>query len=325
MSSGALLVTLLAGAAAFGLALGASQYLAGGRRLKGVLESYDLDRQAPSRSRVQAARQLFSAESLRRVVRALDDTLEKRGAKQRVADELEGAGVDIAPAEFLLLVLIGVVVAILVGVLLAGVAGAFLLVILVLGGSLLFIRMRGGRRKGRFEAQIGDILALLASSLRAGLSLLQGFEAVSDQVDEPAKSELKRVVAGGRMGQSIPGALADVADKMESAEFATLATAIDVQSEIGGNLAEIIDIAADNIRERIGFRLEVKAMTSEGRTSALVLAVIPVALVIILSVIDPGYMATLYHSPGGRIALIAAAVLEIGGGFWMRRIVSIEI
>ena len=131
------------------------------------------------------------------------------------------------------------------------------------------------RRRKQFEALLPDTLQLLASTLRAGYSLMQGVEAVSQEVSEPMGRELRRVVTEARLGRPLEEALDGVADRMESGDFAWAVMAIRIQREVGGNLAELLVTVAETMTERERLRRDVNALTAEGKISAIVLGLLP--------------------------------------------------
>ena len=141
--------------------------------------------------------------------------------------------------------------------------------------------------QGSSTAQLPDTLQLLAGTLRAGYSLMQGVEAVSQEVAEPMGQELRRVVTEARLGRPLEEALDGVAERMESGDFAWAVMAIRIQREVGGNLAELLLTVAETMTERERLRRDVNALTAEGRVSAIVLGILPVGLGLFMYVGQP--------------------------------------
>jgi tight adherence protein B len=165
----------------------------------------------------------------------------------------------------------------------------------------------------------------MASSLRAGHSFLQAIDTVSKEIQEPAASEFVRVVAEIRLGRPVEEALEAMADRVGSPDFRWAVLAVNIQREVGGNLAEILDTVADTLRERATMRRQVKVLTAEGRLSAYVLVALPFAIALYMTAVNPDYIGLLVTTTLGLFMLGTAAVLIIIGVFWMRKIVNIDV
>jgi tight adherence protein B len=161
--------------------------------------------------------------------------------------------------------------------------------------------------------------------MRAGFSFAQGLEAVSEEASEPSKRELQRVYAESRLGRPIEDALEDSADRMQSIDLVWAVMAIRIQREVGGNLSELLMTVAETMTQRERLRRDVKSLTAEGRISAYVLAILPVALGFAMFAINPDYMQTLFDETVGKIALGTAIIMMIGGFIWMQSIVKIDV
>lgn len=181
------------------------------------------------------------------------------------------------------------------------------------------------KRLKAFEAQLPDMLNLLSGSLRAGYSFLQGMEAVAEETIEPTARELKRVLAEARLGRPMEEALEDTAARMKSRDFEWAVLAIRIQREVGGNLAELLSTVADTMVHRGRLRGEIKALTAEGRISALVMGLLPVALGGALFVMNPKYIGTLFSESMGLLMLAGAAVMAAAGLVWLKKIIKIEV
>ena len=139
-----------------------------------------------------------------------------------------------------------------------------------------FLNFLASRRKKKFTAQLPDTLQLLSGTLRAGYSMMQGVEAVSQEIDDPMGRELRRVVTEARLGRPLEESLDSSAERMASADFAWAVMAIRIQREVGGNLSELLMTVADTMTQRERLRRDISALTAEGRISAIVLAILPV-------------------------------------------------
>ncbi len=186
------------------------------------------------------------------------------------------------------------------------------------------VNIRSDRRKSAFAEQLDDILTLLASNLRAGHSLPQALDSLSGEIEEPASSEIARAVTQVRVGRDLSDALGDVADRMDSDDFRWITQAISIHRQVGGNLADVLDTVANTIRERGQVRRQVRSLSAEGRLSAYVLIALPFFVVLVLMVINPGYLAVFTTTAIGWVMLAVAAVLLVVGAIWMRATVRVE-
>jgi tight adherence protein B len=250
---------------------------------------------------------------------------ERIGVLNRVEDKLEQADLPFRPPEALFLYMAIVIVVFFGSFLIFGPLGALVATALAIIGPVLYLEMRRKKRLRKFETQLPDVLNLLAGSMRAGFSFAQGLEAVAEEASEPSKRELQRVYAESRLGRPIEDALEDSADRMQSIDLVWAVMAIRIQREVGGNLAELLDTVADTMTERERLRHEIVALTAEGRMSAWVLGVFPPAFAVILYLIQPDYMSTLFNNTLGVMAVVASAVMAGFGFLWLRKIMAIEV
>jgi tight adherence protein B len=263
---------------------------------------------------------------LRRAVEVTADLADRRGALGRVERQLRAADVPVRPAELIL----GHLVAVLLVPPALWTAtrslplAAFAFVVL-LGGGPYALRFLVKRRLKRFDRQLPDALTTLSGSLRAGRSVGQAMEALSREVGDPMGRELRKVVAEVRLGRSLHETLSDAAERVGSEDFRWAVLAMQIQAEVGGNLAELLDQVAATMRERSRMRGEVKALTAEGRASALLLVVMVPALGGVMAALNWDYMAPLFSSSTGRIMLGVSAVMIAGGYAWMNSMVKIDV
>lgn len=250
--------------------------------------------------------------------------LARRRQAPALAVAIEAAGLKFRPAELVVLVLAGAAVGGAAGLILAGPLLALLLVAIAPVVAKAVLNILAGRRRAAFAEQLDDTLQLLASGLRAGHSLLRAIDAVSVESPAPTSQELTRVINETRLGRDLGESLDDTSQRMESDDFRWVAQAIAIHREVGGNLAEVLDQVGHTIRERNQIRGQVKALSSEGRISALVLMVLPFGIGAFLLVASPGYMDKFVQSPLGFTLIGLAAVLLITGGLWLRKVVSFK-
>jgi tight adherence protein B len=255
---------------------------------------------------------------------AVEKALAKRGRIAAGQAALERAGVGIPLPEFVLTVGLLTVAATAVGVLFGGPLLGLLLVVAVPLGARIVVRVRTGRRQAAFADQLDDSLQLMASSLRAGHSLLRAVDAVSHDADAPTSEEFARVVNETRVGRDLDDALDEVAARMGSDDFTWVAQAVAIHREVGGNLAEVLDAVGHTIRERNAIRRQVKALSAEGKLSAVVLMALPFGIVAFLTLTNPAYLAGFTESLAGYAMLGMAAVMMVVGGLWLKKTVTIR-
>ena len=249
-----------------------------------------------------------------------------QGFGEKLDAQLEAAGVSLRSGEF--------VVATVGAAILGGVLGAALLQNPLLAGVIgllsaaaptVLLRMSLGRRGDKMREQLPDVLTIMASSLRAGHSFLQALDTVAREISAPADVEFQRLVAEIRLGRPPEDALESLADRVGSADFRWAVLAVNIQREVGGNLAEILDNVADTLRERAMMRRQIKVLTAEGRLSAWVLAILPFAIALYMFAVNPEYISLLFTKQVGLIMLGTGGVLLVLGILWMRKIVDIDV
>jgi tight adherence protein B len=261
---------------------------------------------------------------VRRAVDATARLAKERGLLDIAESKLEQADLPIRPAEALFFYGVGVVIVGVVGLFLAGLFGAFVAVFLAALVPVAVLNALATRRKKAFTSQLPDMLQLLASTLRAGYSLLQGAEATTDQVGDPMAKELRRVLSEARLGRPLEQAFADSARRVGSADYDWAVMAIRIQREVGGNLAELLQTVSETMVARERLRREINTLTAEGKISAIVLGILPLAIGLAVYVLNPGYLDPLFHRTAGKLMVVGALVVGVAGFAWMKKIITIE-
>jgi len=239
-------------------------------------------------------------------------------------DLLYNAGVKMTPADFTVLVAVG---ALLIGFLsplfsnpimglLAGAASPFVI--------RLILSIRTDKRRGKFESQLIDTIQMLIGGLRAGHSIMRSLEAAGLESEAPTSEELSRIVNETRIGKDPGQALEETAQRMGSEDFGWIGQAIQINREVGGDLAEVLEQVAGTIRERSEIKGQVRSLSAEGKLSAVILMGMPIAVGIMFSIINPGYMMVFVEEPMGNVMLVVSAVMFVIGGIWMSRTVKIK-
>jgi tight adherence protein B len=200
---------------------------------------------------------------------------------------------------------------------LAAFIGAFL--------PYMVVRRRRTKRLSAFEEQPPEAIDLLGRAIRAGHPLSAGLKMVADETTEPIASEFRRTHEENRFGLPFEDALLALADRVSIVDVRILTTAILIQREVGGNLAEVLDNLANVIRVRFTIRRQLRVYTAQGRFSGYVLGILPIAVGTAIYQLNPTYMKLLFTDPVGKLMLLTAVVFQIIGFLWIRKIVDIEI
>ncbi len=255
---------------------------------------------------------------------AVEKVLIKRGRLAAGAVALEQAGMSMSLPDFVLAVGLTTVAAAAAGYLFGGILLALAALVVVPFGAKLLLSFKAGRRQAAFADQLDDSLQLMASSLRAGHSLLRAVDAVSLEAAAPTSEEFSRIVNETRVGRDLNDALDEVSARMGSDDFTWVAQAIAIHREVGGNLAEVLDAVGHTIRERNAIRRQVKALSAEGKLSAIVLMSLPFGIVGFISMTNPAYLAKFTQSAVGYGMLAGSVVMIIIGGLWLKKTVAIK-
>lgn len=292
---------------------------------------------APPKPRVARARRLApGAEHVSALTRltdrttsAIDHAVAKRSGGMFAPEALELAGIKTERSGFLVLVISASSVMALIGVLLGITNGWWLLLALLFAGATPFIAklilsIRTTSRQTKFADQVDDTVQMLAGGLRAGHGLSRTIGAVATEAEAPTSEELARVVNETRLGRNLAEALSNIAERMKSEDFNWVAQAIAINQETGGNLAEVLDQVGRTIRERNQIRRHVRALSAEGRLSAIVLVALPIGVFLFLLVTQPNYLTVFFTTVWGIIALIVAALLLIVGTIWISFAVRVK-
>ena len=204
-----------------------------------------------------------------------------------------------------------------------GTVGLIAGVLVPVGGWILLGFMISRRRKA-FADQLDSGLMMMASSLRAGYSLLQSVQAMGVEADSPMREEFARVINETRIGRDLSDSLLDVSARMGSEDFSWVTQAIAINREVGGNLAEVFDGVAKTIRDRNQLHRQVSALAAEGKLSAVILMALPFGVTTFLSISTPGYLTPMFTSVLGWALLGLAVVMLTIGGVWLAKTVKIR-
>jgi tight adherence protein B len=206
----------------------------------------------------------------------------------------------------------------------AGPIAAVFLMLIGFGLPFVLFSVAAGKRKKAFDRQLPDVLATIASTLRAGHGLRIALRAVADDGSPPASEEFNRVLGEERLGRPLHEAIAAMCERIGSDDLDYVATAINVQSQAGGSLATLFDTLSETVRERQRHARKVRALTSMGRTSAAILICLPFGLAALMTLINPGYMAPFYKTSTGQFLMGFCFASMAIGGLLLRKIVNVR-
>lgn len=245
--------------------------------------------------------------------------------RQDILNLLEQAESDWSVGVFVLLTF-GLTAAVGLSVSLVSQSAVAPLVLGAIGGTLpyAYLRRRRTKRYQAFEEHFPEAIELLARSMRAGHAILTGLEVVAQESPPPVDREFRQVFEEQRFGLPMRESLLGLADRIDTVDVRMFVTAVMIQRESGGNLAEILDGLGELIRERFKFRRQLRVHTAQGRMTGYLLAALPVLVGMALFTINRDYMIVLFVEPGGRMLLMATVFFQVVGFLWIRRIVNIE-
>jgi tight adherence protein B len=248
----------------------------------------------------------------------------------RIARDLARADIKMKPAEYIVLIAISIF-----GIgMVCYFLGAHSILLAVIGGIFgifvpgMYVRSRQAKRLQKFNDQLPDMLNLVVNGLRAGYSTMQAMESVSKEMPSPICDEFRRVVQEMQLGISMEASLDNLLRRIPSDDLDLVITAINVQREVGGNLAEILDTISHTIRERIRVKGEIRVLTTQTMYSGRMLSLMPVAVIFILYLLNREYMMEFFKPESGVCGFIALglAALLIGGGYLaMNKLSQIEV
>jgi tight adherence protein B len=208
---------------------------------------------------------------------------------------------------------------------LGGIVGLFL--------PRMYLSFAAKRRLRAFENQLSDTLNLWVNALRSGYSVLQAMEAIATELPPPVSVEFERVVQEVRLGLTVPAALGNMLRRVPSDDLDLVITAVNIQREVGGNLAEVLDTISFTIRERVRIKGEIRTLTAQGRLSGWIISLLPIGLALVLLMINPSYMGQLFANappflfgiPCGWIVIGVGLVMMTIGIIIIQKIVDIEV
>lgn len=279
-----------------------------------------LDRRRPYRTESESQLARFAGSA----VSAIEHLLARHNVRYFSREAIENAGLRLSRADFILLVILAAFVLAFMGLVVAGPLFAVLMMVAAPFGGHQLLNFLTGKRRSKFGDQLGDTLQLLSGSLRAGHSILRAIDAAANESQAPTAEEMRRIVSESSLGRDLMVSLNDTAERMQSEDFVWISQAIQINREVGGNLAEVLDQVNETIRERNEIKGHIKALAAEGKFSAYILMALPVGIVLMLMAITPGYMDKLVTTVLGWVMIGVSVVMMTIGGLWMRKIIDLK-
>lgn len=249
-----------------------------------------------------------------------------RKITEKVDAELSKADVLLKGEEFLALTLLvslggGLFFTLLTGNFTTGLLAA------TIAGYLPYLGLRAAKTKrlAKFNGQIGDALVIMANSLRSGFSFLQAMDMVRNEIPDPIAKEFGVTLQEMNWGTPTEEALLNMTARVNSEDLDLVVTAVLIQRQVGGNLAEVLDNIAATIRERVRIKGEIKTLTAQGRISGLIIGLLPVILTMVIYFLNPSYIHPLFASKTGLTMVSFAVLAQILGLALIRKIVQIPV
>ena len=251
---------------------------------------------------------------------------ETRGAAKKFEKDLIRAGIPLKGEEFLTLnILAGFGSGAVMFLVDQDVLKAIPFVVLGLLLPRILLNARIKKRVKRLENQIGDALTVMANSMRAGFSFLQAMEMISKEMPDPIAGEFKKTLREISLGTPTQKAMLVMSERIGSEDLDLVITAILIQRQVGGNLAEVLDKISETIRERLRIKAEIKTLTAQGRISGVIIGSMPSVLGLILFVINADYIMTLFKNDIGIVLVVAGIISQITGFILIRKVIQVEV
>ncbi|WP_299756209.1 type II secretion system F family protein [uncultured Chloroflexus sp.] len=271
----------------------------------------------------------------RQAIERIDAVVSRSKRGSSIKNELARADLKLTVAEFIGLklgaALLGVVFGFILGRanFLAQVVAALVFAVIFSFLPDLYVNLRAAQRVKAFNNQLGDVITMMANALRGGYSFLQTLDMVSREAPAPASVEFRRVVQEVGLGRSTEEALQNLLRRVPSDDLDLLITAVSIQMEVGGNLAQVLDTIGHTIRERVRIKGEISTLTAQGRISSWIITGLPIGLAMFITVVNPDYMAPLFTigmPPQAWCCMPVTSLVMIAMGYFaIQKIIDIEV
>ncbi|RXJ01908.1 type II secretion system protein [Anaerobacillus alkaliphilus] len=263
-------------------------------------------------------------------LRLANEVLKKKLLRKTKNKNLEllikSSGIPIKPDEFTAFRIIG---ALLIGLLLNLLLGnmLFLFLGIIIGYVLpvFWVKKKHAQRLRQFNEGLPDMIVTIIGSLRAGFSFQQALKSVVDESDSPIKDEMDIVIKEMQYGRTIEEALNELKERMPSDDLDLMIQAILIQRQVGGNLATILEKIVETIRDRTKIQQQIQTLTAQGRLSGMVIGFLPIILGVVIFLINPGYISSLFTNPIGLVLVGLGLFFGILGIIFIRKVTTIEV
>lgn len=189
----------------------------------------------------------------------------------------------------------------------------------------LILRVKKTKRMAKINSDLPEALNIISNGLRAGFSFTQAINVVTNEMEGPIVEEFNKMLKENLLGKSIEEALLNLSDRTDNEDLDIVITALIIQRQVGGNLAEVLDIISETIRERIKIKGDIKTLTAQGRISGVVISLLPFALGMVLRIISPGYIEVLFTTLMGNLLIAVGILLDFIGIFILIKLVDIKV
>ena len=244
---------------------------------------------------------------------------------EHLGDELYIAGIALRPEEFMAMwVIAGFVVPLAARILEVNFIVVLGLIIVGCALPVVYVKAAKARCVKVFDAQLLDALTIMCNSLRAGFSFQTAMENIANEMQDPIAREFRRVVRECHLGMSLEESLARLVQRSGNEDLDLIVSAVLIQKQVGGNLAEVLENISGTIQQRIKLRGDIKVMTSSGMMSGYIIGLLPVIMLVALMLLTPEYIEDFLASDIGRILLVLATFMEAIGFYFVRKIVNVK-
>lgn len=255
----------------------------------------------------------------------IGDADNKKKIFKRLINDLSMSGISIRPSEFLMIWLISALIPATI-LLLISQNVVVALGVVIIGAFLppFYVHTKHVKRVELFEEQLVDALGIICSSLKAGLTFQQALVSIATEMPNPIANEFSRVARELKLGISLEKSLTNLSEKIQSKNFMMIISAILIQRQTGGNLSEILNNIASTIKERFTLKSEIKVLTTTGRTSGIIVGMMPIFVLLLFMLINPDYVLIFFKSNLGITMLVTGVVMEFIGYLFIRKIVNVK-
>lgn len=244
---------------------------------------------------------------------------------EKLSGELSAAAIPLRTEEFLIIwILITIVPSSFLA--LMGVNIITCLALLLSGAALppILVKRAKSNRMMLFDKQLGEALTIIGNCLRAGFSFNQAMESIAQEMPDPIAKEFTKTLRDIKLGLTIESALQNMVKRLSNSDLELIISAVLIQRQVGGNLSEILDSISDTIKERLKIKVDIKVLTASGRTSGMIVGLLPVFILGILMIMNPSYVSMFFETKIGMLMLGFGVVLEIIGFICIKKVVDIK-